>query len=75
MLSGLAGLGQRFVACRSSNARALPADELAANARRWFPVVEARDDPGEALALAHALGEPVLVTGSLYLLADLEAGR
>ena len=73
MLSGLAGLGQRFVACRSSNARALPADELAAHARRWFPVVEARDDPGEALALAHALGEPVLVTGSLYLLADLEA--
>ena len=28
--------------------------------------------PGEALALAHSLGEPVLVTGSLYLLADLE---
>ena len=26
----------------------------------------------EALALAHSLGEPVLVTGSLYLLADLE---
>ena len=73
MLSGLAGLGQRFVACRSSNARALPTDALAAHARRWFPVVEARDDPGEALALAHALGEPVLVTGSLYLLADLEA--
>ena len=35
-------------------------------------VVEARDDPREALALAHSLGEPVLVTGSLYLLADLE---
>jgi hypothetical protein len=34
--------------------------------------VEARDAPTEALERAHALGEPVLVTGSLYLLADLE---
>ena len=50
----------------------LPADELAAHARRWFAVVEALDDPREALVLAHSLGEPVLVTGSLYLLADLE---
>jgi dihydrofolate synthase/folylpolyglutamate synthase len=73
MLSVLARIGERFVACRSSNPRALPADELAARARRWFPLVEARDDPREALALAHTLGEPVLVTGSLYLLADLEA--
>jgi dihydrofolate synthase/folylpolyglutamate synthase len=48
MLSGLAGLGTRFVACRSSNARALAADELAARARRWFQRVEARDDPREA---------------------------
>jgi dihydrofolate synthase/folylpolyglutamate synthase len=71
MLSGLAELGERFVACRSSNARALPADELAERARRWFSRVEARDDPREALALAHAIGEPILVTGSLYLLADL----
>ena len=50
MLAGLARLGDRFVACRSSNARALPADELATRARRWFAVVEARDDPREALA-------------------------
>jgi hypothetical protein len=35
--------------------------------------VEARDDPFAALGRAHELGEPVLVTGSLYLLADLEA--
>ena len=48
------------------------ADELATRARRWFAVVETRDDPREALALARSLGEPVLVTGSLYLLADLE---
>ncbi len=73
MLAVLSVAGRRFVACRSSNARALPADRLAARARGRFERVEVRDDPREALALAHALGEPVLVTGSLYLLADLEA--
>ncbi|HEX2304259.1 MAG TPA: Mur ligase family protein [Gaiella sp.] len=73
MLEALAVLGRRFVACRSSNPRALPSAELADRAQRVFDVVRARDDPREALALAHELGEPVLVTGSLYLLADLEA--
>jgi len=73
MLGGLAVLGARFVACRSSSPRALAAEELATRARPFFAHVEARDDPADALALAHALGEPVLVTGSLYLLADLEA--
>jgi dihydrofolate synthase/folylpolyglutamate synthase len=73
MLARLSSVGGRFVACRSSNPRALGAAQLAERAGRFFDVVEARDDPGEALALAHALGEPVLVTGSLYLLADLEA--
>ncbi len=72
MLEQLATLGDRFVATSSSNARALPAEELAARARPFFSTVDARDDPAEAVALAHALGEPVLVTGSLYLLADLE---
>jgi dihydrofolate synthase/folylpolyglutamate synthase len=72
MLAALSTLGSRFVATRSSNARALCADALADRARRWFATVEARDDPGGALTLAHGLGEPVLVTGSLYLLADLE---
>jgi folylpolyglutamate synthase/dihydropteroate synthase len=75
MLGSLSSLGERFVATRSSNARALAAGELAERARPFFSAVEARDDPVEALALAHALGEPVLVTGSLYLLADLEARR
>ena len=75
MLAALAAVGRRFVACRSSNARSLPAEELAGRARARFDLVEARDDPSEALALAHSLGEPVLVTGSLYLLADLEAAR
>ncbi len=71
MLERLARLGERFVATRSSSARALPASELARRARRFFSVVEAREVPAQAVALAHALGEPVLVTGSLYLLADL----
>ena len=74
MLGGLAALGRRFVACRSSNDRALPADELADRARSFFAIVDSVADPRAALALAHRLGEPVLVTGSLYLLADLEAG-
>ena len=44
-------------------------------ARRWFAHVASRDDARDALALAHALGEPVLVTGSMYLLADLAKGE
>jgi dihydrofolate synthase/folylpolyglutamate synthase len=73
MLEALAALGDRFVATRSSSPRALAAGDLAARARPFFARVESREDPVEALVLAHALGEPVLVTGSLYLLADLEA--
>jgi hypothetical protein len=46
---------------------------LANRARPYFETVEAREEPADAVARAHALGEPVLVTGSLYLLADLEA--
>jgi dihydrofolate synthase/folylpolyglutamate synthase len=70
MLAALASLGDRFVATRSSNARALPAEELAARARPYFAHVETVPEPGPALARARQLG-PVLVTGSLYLLADL----
>jgi len=71
MLRELRRVGTRFVATRSSSARALPPADLAELARRHFPLVEAVDDPREALARAHELGEPVLVTGSLYLLGDL----
>jgi dihydrofolate synthase/folylpolyglutamate synthase len=70
MLAALAAAGDRFVATTSSNARALPADELARLARGHFSQVEAIADPWRALARARELG-PVLVTGSLYLLADL----
>ncbi len=72
MLERLARAGDRFVATTSSNARALPAAELAARARRWFARVEAVEDPEQALAVARE-APPVLVTGSLYLLADLAA--
>ncbi len=71
MLAELAVLGDRFVATRSSNQRALASDVLAELARPRFAHVEAVDDPVAAVARAHDLGEPVLVTGSLYLLADL----
>jgi dihydrofolate synthase/folylpolyglutamate synthase len=75
MLAGLAVLGDRLVATTSSNARALPADALARHARCHFANVEVEPDPIHALARAHVLGEPVLVTGSLYLLADLAAAE
>ena len=70
MLAALAAAGRRFVACRSSNPRSLPAEDLAGRARSRFEVVEARDDPRDALELAHALGEPVLVTGCLLYTSD-----
>ena len=70
MLATLARAGRRLVATRSSNARALPADELARRAEPYFAEVEAVPDPAAALTRARELG-PVLVTGSLYLLADL----
>lgn len=75
MLAELAQLGSTLVATASSNARALRADELARIATRHFDRVEQVDEPVAALARAHVLGEPVLVTGSLYLLADLAAAE
>jgi len=71
MLGELRRAGRRLVATRSSSARALAPDELAALARAHFDHVEAVSDPAQALERAHELGEPVLVTGSLYLLGDL----
>jgi len=71
MLATLRRAGRRFVATRSSSSRAVPAAELADLARAHFEHVEVVDDPVAAVARAHELGEPVLVTGSLYLLGDL----
>ena len=71
MLRTLARAGRRFIATTSSSARALTAADLAELADRHFDHVEVVDDPVAAVARAHELGEPVLVTGSLYLLGDL----
>jgi len=74
MLQGLARAGRALVATTSHSARALPAAELARRARPHFDTVEAVADPGEALTRARELADgdcAVLVTGSLYLLADL----
>jgi dihydrofolate synthase / folylpolyglutamate synthase len=71
MLAALAQVGRRLVATQSSSPRALPADALGALARHHFDTIEVVVDPAAAVARAHELGEPVLVTGSLYLLADL----
>jgi dihydrofolate synthase/folylpolyglutamate synthase len=71
MLRELRRLGPRLVATRSSSERALPPEHVAEMARAHFEHVETIEDPGEAVARAHELGEPVLVTGSLYLLGDL----
>jgi dihydrofolate synthase/folylpolyglutamate synthase len=71
MLELLAAHADVFVATRSSNPRALDAAHLAERARRYFPDVEVVEDPVQAVERAHARGGTVLVTGSLYLLADL----
>jgi len=71
MLAALSALGHRLIATSSSNARALSAADLADRAGPYFGQVEAIEDPASALAAARSLSEPVLVTGSLYLLADL----
>jgi dihydrofolate synthase / folylpolyglutamate synthase len=71
MLAALSALGDRLVATSSSNSRALSAADLADRAHPYFGQVEAIEDPAQALSHARSLGEPLLVTGSLYLLADL----
>jgi dihydrofolate synthase/folylpolyglutamate synthase len=74
MLEALSVLGSTLVATESRNGRALPAAELAALASAHFDRVESVPDP--VAARAHALelagtGGALLVTGSLYLLAEL----
>ena len=73
MVELLAGRGRTLFATRSTNPRALDEMELARRAEPYFERVESEPDPHEALRRARALG-PVLVTGSLYLLADLSRG-
>lgn len=74
MLEALSVLGPTLVATESRNGRALPTAELAALASAHFERVEA--EPAAAAARARALelagaDGALLVTGSLYLLAEL----
>ena len=78
ILEALSVLGPTLVATESRSGRALPAGELAALASAHFERVEVEPEPAAARARALALAGPggaVLVTGSLYLLADLSAER
>jgi dihydrofolate synthase / folylpolyglutamate synthase len=73
ILERLARAGDTLVATRSSNERALDEKELGRRAEPYFQHVETVADPRQALERAQALGPQVLVTGSLYLLADLKS--
>ena len=76
VLHELAPLGPTLVATTSTSGRALAAPDLAARAGAHFAHVESVPDPAAALARARELAGRdgmVLVTGSLYLLADLDA--
>jgi dihydrofolate synthase/folylpolyglutamate synthase len=76
MLAALAAVSDTLVATSSTNARSLPARDLADLAGGRFERVEVEPDPERALARGRELAGPdgaVLVTGSLYLLADLYA--
>jgi dihydrofolate synthase / folylpolyglutamate synthase len=78
MLAALSALGRVLVATRSTNTRALRGDELASRAERFFAETETVPDPAAALGRARELAGPdgaVFVTGSLYLLADLDTVR
>jgi dihydrofolate synthase / folylpolyglutamate synthase len=83
MLRALARRATTLVATASSNPRALPAQGLARIAPDFsctpgFRSVEVISDPHRALERARSLAGPdgaVLVTGSLYLLADLFAAE
>jgi dihydrofolate synthase/folylpolyglutamate synthase len=73
MLADLSRLGTELVATSSSNSRSLAAVDLGRRARPYFERVEVVRDPVAALERARerAGDREILVTGSLYLLADL----
>ncbi len=74
MLRALTALADTVIATTAPTSRALSAQELAARAEPYFRHVEAISDPVAARDRARALAGPagrVLVTGSLYLLAEL----
>jgi len=77
MLEALSVLGGALVATQSGNSRSLSAGDLASRAKPYFQHVEPIPDPSEARSRALELAGPegaVVVTGSLYLLAELSGG-
>lgn len=75
MLRTFARSAARLVATVSSNPRSVPAEELGELGRPYFEHVHVVSDPHAALARARSFDAPVVVTGSLYLLADLHGVR
>lgn len=75
MLEALSVVGTTLVATQSTNTRAVPASDLARMGRGFFARIEAEQDPRAAREVALAAGDAVLVTGSLYLLAELHGRR
>ena len=75
MLERLSAIGGTVVATQSSNPRSVAVTDLADRARRYGSGVVAVEDPVAAVQAARELGGTVLVTGSLYLLADLYAAE
>ena len=75
MLEALSVLGSTLVATQSTNARVVPAGELAEIAGRYFGASRRSPIRGRARELALGRGDAVLVTGSLYLLAELHGHR
>jgi dihydrofolate synthase/folylpolyglutamate synthase len=73
ILARLAVAGSILIATQSSSERALSAEAVSRAGAEWFARVETVADPHAALLRARELGPRVLVTGSLYLLADLAA--
>ena len=74
MLSALSVVGDTLIATGSSNARAIAPERLAKLAARHFATVETAPVSSDAVLRARQLAGregAVLVTGSLYLLADL----
>jgi folylpolyglutamate synthase/dihydropteroate synthase len=63
-----------LIATESTNVRAMPAAELARLGEAHFQCVTVEPDAHQALAHAReSASGRILVTGSLYLLADLSA--
>ena len=78
VLAALSAVGDRLIATRSSSDRAADPAEVARRGARFFRAVEEAPDPVSAVTRAREVAGPdgaLLVTGSLYLLADLSAAE